>query len=198
LDSGVPLGALIPERLDSVAERVRTRMCDDEQIGGMKLAWDFIGGELLGALKSVLDCDLLEILAGAWAQAAPLAAFADPDKHPPGERSVVEIGEHDVSRDLNPVIAVTVGSCPCVELSFTLALAAHVGGVRLSIVDGHIVGGDLGELWASAQLSYEGVPLHPPQESAKIAIPGEFTFTPPGIKIPQLSRGAVEGAADGG
>jgi hypothetical protein len=194
----VPLGSLIPERLDSVAERVRTKLGDNQEIGGMKLAWDFIGDQLLDALKSVLDCDLLEVLGGAWAKAAPLADFADPDKHPPGERSVVEIGEHDVSRELNPVIAVTIGSCPCVELSFTLALSAHVGGVRLSIVDGHIVGGDLGELWASAQLSYEGVPLHPVQESAKIAVPGAFEFAPPGIKIPRLSSVAVEGAADGG
>ena len=173
-------------------------MCDDEQIGGMKLAWDFIGGELMNALKSVLDCDLLEVLAGAWAKAAPLAEFADPAKHPPGERSVVELGEHDISRELKPVIGVTIGTCPCVELNFTFALAAHVSGVRLAILDGHITGGDLGELWASAQLSYEGVPLHPEQESTRIAVPGEFIFAAPGIKIPLLSGQAVEGAAGGG
>jgi hypothetical protein len=182
----VTLGALFPERLGSMAEQVRTRLCDDPEIGSMKLAWDFIGKELHTALKSVLDCDLLEVLAGAWAKAAQLAEFADPAKHPPGERSVVEIGEHDVSRELNPIIAVTVGSCPCIELKFALTLAAHVGGVRLSIVDGHIVGGDLGELWASAQLSYEGTPLHPPTESTKIELPGEFHFAPPGIKIPRI------------
>jgi hypothetical protein len=194
----VRLGALVPERLDSVAEQVRTKLCDDRQVGAMNLAWDFIGGELGKALKSVLDCDLLEVLGGVWAKAAPLAGFADPDQHPPGERSVVELGEHDITRELNPVIAVTIASCPCVELSFTFTLAAHVGGVRLAIVDGHIVGGDLGELWASAQLSYEGTPLHPPQESARIGVPGEFQFAPPGIKIPRLSGRAVEGAADGG
>ena len=194
----ISLGALIPERLDSVAEQVRTRLCEDEQVGGMKLAWGFIGGELNKALKSVLDCDLLEVLAGAWAQAAPLAAFADPNQHPAGERSVVELGAHEMSRELNPVIAVTVASCPCVELRFTFALTAHVGGVRLSILDGHIVGGDLGELWASGQLSYEGTPLHPVQESARIEVPGEFSFASPGIRIPRLSGGAVEGAAAGG
>ena len=173
-------------------------MCDDQQIGGMKLAWGFIGSQLQDALRSVLDCDLLEVLGGAWAKAAPLADFADPAKQPPGERSVVELGEHDVTRELEPVVAVTIGACPSVELKFTLALAAHVGGARLSIVDGHLVGGDLGELWASAQLSYDGVPLHPAQESTKIGVPGEFSFAPPGIKIPLLAGRAVEGAADGG
>ena len=173
-------------------------MCDNPDVGGMKLAWDFIGSQLHDALKSVLDCDVLEVLGGAWAKAVPLAEFADPAKHPPGERSVVELGEHDLTRELNPVIAVTIGPCPCVELTFKFVLSAHVGGVRLAIVDGHLVGGDLGELWASGQLSYQDLPLHPEQESARIGVPGEFSFNPPGIKIPLQAGRAVEGAADGG
>lgn len=191
---GIPLSALIPDRLDSLAERARARLCDDQEVGGMKLAWDYIGNELGHALTSVLDCDLLEVLATAWAEAAPLAAFADPAMHPAGERSVVELGEHEFSRELHPVVAVTVGSCPCVELDFVLALRAHVGGLRLSILDGHIVGGNLGELWASAQLSYEGVPLHPPSESRKIEIPGDFQFRPPGIRIPRLGHASTSAA----
>jgi hypothetical protein len=173
-------------------------MCDNQQVGGMKLAWDFVGGQLQNAIKSVLDCDLLEILGGVWAKAAPLADLADPAKNPPGKRSVVKLGKHDISRDLKPVVAVTIGTCPCVELNFTLALAAHVSGVRLWILDGYLIGGDLGELWASAQLSYEGVALHPAQESTKFGVPGEFNLASPGIKIPGLARQAVEGAAGGG
>ena len=198
MPKSVALGALVPDKLDSVADRVRDRMCDDERIGGMKLAWDYIGKELHKALKSALDHDLLDVLGKSWAQFSELASFADPAKHPPGERSVVELGEHEVQRELFPVVAVTVAPCPSVELKFLLALTANVGGVRLSIVDGHIVGGDLGELWASAQLSYEGAPLHPAQESAKVGVPGEFAFDPPGIKIPRITSPPVEGAASGG
>jgi hypothetical protein len=194
----VALGELLPEKLDSVADRVRDRMCDDERIGGMKLAWDYIGRELHKALKSVLDHDLLEVMGNGWAQFSELAAFADPAKHPPGERSVVELGEHELQRELQPVVAVTIAPCPSVELKFLLALTATVGGVRLSIVDGHIVGGDLGELRASAQLSYEGTPLHPAQESARIGVPGEFAFDPPGIQIPAITSPPVEAAASGG
>jgi len=186
----VPLSALLPDRLDSMAERVKTKLCEDDEVGGMKLAWGFVGNEIFNALKSVLDCDLLEILGKGWAQAGALADFADPAKHPPGERSVIELGEHDVSRELHPVIAVTVGSCPCVELKFTLTVTAKVGGVRLSILDSHIVGGDLGEAWASAQLSYEGVPLHSASDTKKISIPGEFGFASPGIQIPRIGLAA--------
>lgn len=181
------LASLLPARLDSLDKQVKARLCQDDQVGGMKLAWDYIGGELGVALKSVLDCDLLEIFASAWAKAAPLAELADPARHPPGERALVELGSHDLKRDFHPVIAVTIGSCPCVELHFTLALAAHIGGVRLAVTDGHIISGDLGEVWASAQLSYEGTPLHPPLESRKLALPAELRFDPPGIEIPRLA-----------
>lgn len=194
----VKLGDLLPAKLDSVADRVREKMCDDERVGGMKLAWNYIGKELLAALQSVLDHDLLDVLGKSWAQFTEIAAFADPTAHPPGEHAVVELGQHEINRELQPVVAVTIAPCPSIELKFLFALSANIGGVRLSIVDGHIVGGDLGELWASAQLSYEGVPLHPAQESAKVRVPGEFTFNAPGIKIPRIASQPVEGAAAGG
>ena len=190
MPEGMPLCALLPDRLDSMADRVKSRLSEDQKVGGMKLAWGFIGKELQAALKSVLDCDLFEILAKGWAQAAPLAAFADPAKHPPGERSVIELGKHDLSRELHPVIAVTIGDCPCVELNFTLTITANVGGVRLAILDRHIVTADPGETWAKAQLSYEGTPLHEAMESRKIAIPGEIRFASPGVEIPRLDISA--------
>ncbi|HXH53988.1 MAG TPA: hypothetical protein VNH53_11265 [Sphingomicrobium sp.] len=179
----VKLTDLLPERLDSIGERAKSALCENEEIGCMKLAWDLIARELEGALRSALDCDLLEILAKGWAKARLLSDYADPAKHPPGERNVVEIGEHQVKRELHPVIAVTIASCPCVELKFTLSVAAHFGGLKLAIVDGHIVGGSPGEAWATAQLSYEGVPLHPSQESQKLALPGKFRFAPPGLPL---------------
>ena len=190
MPEGMPLCALLPDRLDSMADRVKSRLSEDQKVGGMKLAWGFIGKELQAALKSVLDCDLFEILAKGWAQAAPLAAFADPAKHPPGERSVIELGKHDLSRELHPVIAVTIGDCPCVELNFTLTVTANVGGVRLAILDRHIVTADPGETWAKAQLSYEGTPLHEAMESRKIALPGEIRFASPGVEIPRLNFAA--------
>jgi len=186
---GVPLSTLLPDRLD-LADRVKSKLSEGNQVRSMKLAWSFVGKEIQAALESVLDCDLFEVLAKGWAQAAPLAGFADPAKHPPGERSLVELGKHDLSRDLHPVIAVTIGSCPCVELNFTLTVTANISGVRLAILDRHIVTADPGETWASAQLSYEGTPLHEAPESKKIRIPGEIRFASPGIEIPRIAAAA--------
>ena len=184
---GLKLNALLPDGLDSVGERARQKLCENQDVGGMKLAWDYIGGELQKALAESLDCDLMEILARGWAQADLLAEFADSARHPAGERSIVEIGAHDCSRELKPVIAVTLGSCPCAELEFGFTVSANFGGVQLSIADGHITGGRAGEAWASAQLSFQGQPLHEAAQARKVPIPGSFEFDAPGIPIPLLA-----------
>ncbi|MBV8687043.1 MAG: hypothetical protein JOZ90_06205 [Alphaproteobacteria bacterium] len=180
------LADLLPERLDRMGDEAKRKLCENEEIGCMKLAWDFIASELRGAIAAALDCPLMEVLAETWAQAQLLAEHAHPERHPPGERSVVEIGAHDVSHELAPVVTVTVGQCPPVELEFTLTVTAHFGGVKLAVQDGHILGGRLGEAWASGQLAFEGVPLHGEAESGKTALPGEFRFAPPGVAIPRL------------
>ena len=178
------VGDLLAERLDSMAETVRGRLCDDEKVGKMKLDWGFVGDELHTALKAALDCDLMGFLAASWAKAKELADYADPAKHPPGERSAVAFGAHDFARAIKPVVAVTVAHCPCVELEFTFEVTAHFGGVRLAVLDGHIVGGDVGEAWASGKLSMHGVPLHPEADSKKMQLPGRFELDAPGVEIP--------------
>ena len=180
---GLKLSALLPDRLDEVAARAREKLSENEDVGTINLAWDYIGSELNGALGRALDCDLMEVLAKGWAGADLLAAFADPAKHPPGERSVVTLGAHDLSRELKPVIAVTIGSCPSVEIEFGLAVSANFSGVKLTIADGHITGGQAGDAWASAQLSCQGVPLHDSAGTRKLPIPGAFQFEAPGVPI---------------
>ena len=180
------LASLLPDRLDGAAEEARKALCENEEVGRMSLAWDYVGSQLEGALRSALDTDLLEVLAKGWAAASTLTEYADLEKHPMGERSVVELGKHDVSRDVHPIVAVTIAPCPSVDLKFTFTIKAHFGGLKLTVGDGHILSGAPGEAWASGQLSYNGVPLHKAAESRKVPIPGKFTFAAPGIAIPRI------------
>jgi hypothetical protein len=177
---------LLPERLDRVGDEARKTLSENEDIGCMKLAWDYVGSELANALKSALDCDALGVFAKTWAAAEQLSDYADPAKHPPDERSVIELGAHEISRALEPVVAVIIGACPCIELKFTFTVTGNFGGVALSVMSGHIIGGRPGDAWATGQLSYNGVPLHQPAESRKLALPGRFDFPEPGIAIPRL------------
>lgn len=178
------VGDLLPERFDGLEERVKEQLSDDPGVGDNKLAWDLIGSEVEGALRSVLDCDLIETLAKAWTMARALQDYADPAKHPPGEASVVHLGEREVERELHPVVAVTIGACECMELRFTLCLAATFSGLALSIRAPYIVGGTAGDLKVSAQLKYGAAALHKPGESRKIELPGRFGFSRP-LEIPR-------------
>lgn len=181
--SGVTVGDLLPERFDGLEDQVKAQLEADPQAGKSKLAWDLIGSEVEGALRSVLDCDLIETLAKAWTTARALQDYADPARHPPGEASVVHLGERKVERELHPVVAVTIGGCECMELRFTLCLTARFSGLALSIRAPFITGGTAGDLEVGAQLKYGEAPLHKPQEARKIALPGRFGFDPP-LQIP--------------
>jgi hypothetical protein len=178
------VGDLLPERFDGLEDRIKAQLSEDPGTGGNKLAWDLIGSEVEGALRSVLDCDLVETLAKAWTTARAVQDYADPAKHPAGEAAVVHLGERDVERELHPVVAVTIGSCECMELRFTLCLAAHFSGLALSIRAPHITGGIAGDLKASALLKYGEVALHKKLEARKIELPGRFGFSPP-LEIPR-------------
>ncbi|MEA3053252.1 MAG: hypothetical protein QOG72_2155 [Sphingomonadales bacterium] len=178
------VGDLLPERFDGLEERVKSQLSEDPGTGGNKLAWDLIGSEVEGALRSVLDCDLIETLARAWTTARALQDYADPAKHPAGEAAVVHLGEREVERELHPVVAVSIGGCPPMELRFTLTLAAHFSGLAVTIRAPRVTGGSAGDVKVSAQLSYGEVKLHKAAESRKIALPGHFRFDPP-LEIPR-------------
>ena len=182
--SGLRVSDLLPERFEGLEDQVKARLEADPQAGRSKLAWDLIGSEVEGALRSVLDCDLIETLAKAWTTARALQDYADPDKHPPDEASVVHLGEREVERELHPVVAVTIAGCDCMELRFTLCLTAQFSGLALSIRAPYVTGGTAGDLKASAQLKYGEVPLHKPQESREIALPGRFVLGTP-LEIPK-------------
>jgi hypothetical protein len=74
-----------------------------------------------------------------------------------------------------------------------MAIAAVAA--ALPVLDGHITGGRSGDAWASAQLSYEGAPLHAACDSKKAVLPGAFTFEAPAVSIPRLGWSATEAMA---
>lgn len=175
---------LLPERLTGLEDRVKAQMSGDPDVGRTKLAWDLIGSEVERALRAVLDCDLIDTLAKAWAGALSVREYGDPAQHEPGETAVVHLGEQEFVRELHPVIGVTIAGCECMELRFTLSLAVHFSGLALSIRAPYITGGAAGDAHVSAQLYYGEVALHPAQESRRIELPGRFDFSPP-LEIPR-------------
>lgn len=179
---GVTLSGLLPDRLDEAEAKVKEALSKREDLGCLKLAWNLVGSEVDKAVRRALDCDALPVLAKAWAQAKALAGLADPSRK--GQQIAYYLGDTEFVRQLEPVVEVTIEPCPPLELRFAFVLTAHVRGVRLDIFDGHLTGGSGGDVDLAGQLELAGVPLHKPQKTRKLALPGRFVFDSPGIPIP--------------
>jgi hypothetical protein len=187
---GLKLKELLPDRLDRLGEQAKKTMCEDENVSGMRLAWGYIASQLDSAIRGALDCDLFDLLGKAWANGKLLCEYADPAKHPPGNREVLNVGEYSFDRVLKPTVEVTIASQPCAELEFTFTLTGHFSGLHLAIMDGHILSCGSGNAWATAQLSYNDIPLHEEQETKRVPLPGHHDFPSPGIAIPRLDQPA--------
>lgn len=186
MDEGVKVSELLPDRFERLGAESRKELSNDVNVSQMNLAWDYIESQLDSEIRDVLDQDFFGLLGTAWARAKELTEYSDPTRHPPGVRELLRFGDFDFEKQLHPMIDVTIGSCPCYRLKFTLTLTGNFSGLYLGIRDGHIVDGRTGKAWASAQLSYADVPLHKEKETKKFNLPGRFKFDPPGIPIPRL------------
>jgi hypothetical protein len=184
---GVKLKELLPDRLDRLDDEAKKEICRDEDVSNMRLAWGYIGSQLDGAIREVLDVEIFDLLGKAWANGALLLEYGDPAKHPPGQRDVVNVGEYSFERELHPTVEVTIATRACAELKFTLTLSGHFSGLHVAILNGHIVSCGSGDAWASAQLTFEGVPLHGEKKTKRVPLPGHHDFTAPGITIPRLN-----------
>jgi hypothetical protein len=182
---GLTIGSLLPGdlRLDDL---VKDQVCAEPGSKALSLAWNLVGSEVRGALRAVLECDLLELLAQGWVTLRGLRDYADPAKHPPDERAVVHVGKHDFVREVHPVISVSVAGRRCPDLRFTVRLTGSFSGLALTVQGGKITGGTAGDLKVSAQLRYGAAELHKAVESRKVALPGSFRFDP-AIVIPPAS-----------
>jgi len=172
---------------------MKQALCKDSSIDPHKLAWGFIGSEGAAALRSVLDCDVFELVAQGWCVAEELREYSDPATHPPGERSIVYLGKHSFVKTVHPVLDVMVESTRCASLRFTLELAANFRSVALSISDGRITGAGAGDGDVGMQLKYGEVTLLA-KETRKVRFPARIDFKAPGLPITRTAETKAQGS----
>ena len=180
--AGYPVRDLLPASLPRMDKVLQQALGKDSRIDPRKLAWGFIGSEATDAVRSVLDCDVFELLAQGWCSARELHEYSDPARHPPGERSIVYLAKHSFVQTVHPVLDVTVDSIPCPPLRFTLELAANFRSVALSITGGRITGAGAGDVDVGARLKYGDVTLFD-KETRKLPFPARIDFKAPGLLI---------------
>jgi hypothetical protein len=137
------------------------------------------------AVAEVLDIDVFEILAGAWAKARELHEYSTSvGKHSSEETATLFLGEHELSADLHPKVELTFGSVSHVSLAFTLRLTATLRAARLVIRDGCIIEIGRCDGSVSAQLKYGDIPLHDKLKSKDLPLIPGGPLPPPGVRIP--------------
>lgn len=190
---GCELRELLPVSRESMEDAMKNALCENPGIRPSRLAWGFIGTEATTALRGVLDCDVFELVARGWCVAKELLEYADPARHPPGERSIVHLGAHSFVKTIHPVLDVTIDAVHCPLLRFTVELAANFRAVALSIADGHVTAAGGGDGDVSAQLKYGDVALlH--KETRRVPFPLRIEFNAPGLPIGRPSIRAVQQA----
>ena len=179
---GCPVRDLLPASLPRMDSVMKQALGKDLPVDPRALAWGFIGSEATDAVRSVLDCDVFELLAQGWCMAKELHEYSDPARHPPGERSIVYLASHSFVQTIHPVLDVTIDSIPCPPLRFTLELAANFRSVALSITDGRITGAGAGDVDVGTRLKYGDLTLFE-KETRKLPFPARIDFKAPGLRI---------------
>lgn len=178
--SGLKVSDLLPAGLQ-LEQTMKTKLCEDPGVAGTKLAWGFIGSEATNALKTVLNIDVFDVIGRCWCVAKELHEYADPSKHPAGEISIVNLGQHTFTKDLYPTLDVTIAPYKT-SLRFTLKLAANIRAVALAICSGYITSIGSGDGDFSAELKYGDVSLNKKQ-SKKVTFPPHLDFRAPGLQL---------------
>ena len=155
--------------------------------------WKHVGGELeLLALEKLNALSVVSVLAQGWVSAKELLEYADPARHPPGERNVIPVGNGKTTHPFNVKVELTAAGKPVATLELEITFEFSVEALQLGVVDGAIESVALGQLEVSATVECEKKTLKE-LSLRKIDIPGEHHFDRP-IPIAAKNRYASPAA----
>jgi hypothetical protein len=102
------------------------------------IQWDAVKEVLAEKTVEMLDIPIVKILFPAWKKYREIMEFADPEKHPPGETSLVSLAEHSVKTEHHPYLKVSYRGFEFPKIEFTLSAELILQGIVLRIQDGKI------------------------------------------------------------
>ncbi len=144
--------------------------------------WNAAASEVIGALRDKLNIPLGEILGGVWSKYSDFLEYADPKRHPTGERSVVPLVKHTVSYEKTPHVDVLAGGKRLGSIDFKVNLALTLDAANLSVQDGRFMGVHMGQYQFVATLKCEKKEILK-RSSKDYQLPGKILF---GSGIPIL------------
>lgn len=137
-----------------------------------------VGDTLLELAPELLDISIPEILVRAWSRLVSLREYADPEKHPPDEVSLVPLVEHTVRSAHHPKVEVRLGESLVHTVVFDTVVELAIEGATVEVQAGAIRAIRTGTVQGTGTVSVAGQPLVR-KETSEIELAGERRFDPP-------------------
>jgi hypothetical protein len=182
---GVPMRDLLPASFGQMDAQLKKEIGANRDLAREhmpNLAVEVLGDKVSGALEQVLNVDVFELMANAWAKASELHEYKDPPKS--DEIATLFLDKHPLSSEMHPIVEVRIGRFTKWTLTFTLALEAEIQLVELTLHKGRITQIGKCDCQVSASLKYKDTPLH--ELMAPRTVPLTRSFKLPGDGLPLL------------
>lgn len=156
----LPAGGLPAGALSVLAESARMSTLKGlllKQVTGVP--WGNVLSECGRKVGDLLDIDPVDLMIKAWRQYGALVKYADPEKYPPEEVSLVPLAEHTVESEFHPYLEVVVNNQPVAKIVFDVSVALELKGLILKIQGGRIKAIETGSVGGKGSISVEGVAL---------------------------------------
>jgi hypothetical protein len=175
---------LSPSEAKAASEHLRAELADSGEGKWAKLPGGLMGSRVEAALgDAVGGLDLFGVFAQGWAKVVELNAFTDPAKYPPGQTGFVLLGRIEQKLPVDLDLTLALGPLRAPPVSFVLEVTARFEAVELAIRDAHIVSAGGGKCLLATILKYGPHKLSPEAKIKTIDLPGEYSFTEPGIAL---------------
>jgi hypothetical protein len=156
---------------------VRERL-SKASVGGLA---DALKDSLAGSLRDVLSTPMDQVVGAAWSTYGDVLEYADADKHPASEVSLVPLVSHTIESTHEPYLEILIDGKPEGRIDFDVRVAVTIDGATLKI--------QAGKIWEvrTGSCSAEGRVLCGPatlakREARELVFPGKLSF-PSGIQI---------------
>jgi hypothetical protein len=167
------LSGLLPPEIDGLRGLIKQHL----EKRGAAIGLPYLANEATSALGKELDkINLVEQLAKGWSTLKTVRKAAHA---PPGETTLLSLGEHHLTLKASPTLKLTIGGVHAPDLTLSLDVAAKFDSATLSVRDGALVGADPGDCEMSAKLSSGSADIGPPWDFGKVDLKGPLTFSPP-------------------
>jgi hypothetical protein len=102
------------------------------------IQWGAVKDVLAEKTVEMLDIPVVKVLFPVWRKYQEIMEYADTEKHPLGETSLVSLAEHTVTTEHHPYLQVSYRGFQFPRIEFTLTAELTLRGIVLRIQDGKI------------------------------------------------------------